>query len=100
MLQQQVVIINNIFLVVDAVCIIAAGYIAFYWGYISSGGVVPIDSTVFYAALLSMMFINSYMMGKFGLYSDTRPKGYLSLTWAIVKSLVLDFSFLIAGLYF
>ncbi len=100
MLQQQVIILNNILLVLDAVCVIAAGYIAFYWGYVSSGGVVPIDSSVFYATLLSMMFINSYMMGKFGLYGDARPKSYLSLTWAIVKSMVLDFLFLIAGLYF
>ena len=100
MLQQQVVILNNILLVIDAVCVIAAGYIAFYWSYVSSGGVVPIDSSVFYAALLSIMFINSYMLGRFGLYSDARPKSYLSLTWAVVKAVVLDFSFLSAGLYF
>ena len=100
MLQQQVVILNNILLVADAICVIAAGYIAFYWSYLSSGGVVPIESAAFYAILLTMMFINSYMMGRFGLYSDARPKSYLSLTWAVLKAMVIDFSFLTAGLYF
>jgi exopolysaccharide biosynthesis polyprenyl glycosylphosphotransferase len=100
MLQQQVVIINNIFLVADAVCVIAAGYLAYYVSYVSSGGVVPIDQTLFYAALLSMMFINSYMMGNFGLYGDKRPQSYLRLIWSIVKAIFLDFSFFGAGLYF
>jgi exopolysaccharide biosynthesis polyprenyl glycosylphosphotransferase len=87
-------------LVADAICVIAGGYMAFYWGYIASGGIVPIASPVFYASLLSIMFINSYLMGRFGLYGDARPKNYLSLAWAIVKAIFLDFSFLIAGLYF
>ena len=100
MLQQQVVILNNIFLVVDAVCIILAGYFAYYLSYVGSGGLVPVEPTVFYAALLSMMFINSYMMGRFHLYSDARPKSYIGLGWSIFKSIVLDFSFLTAGLYF
>jgi exopolysaccharide biosynthesis polyprenyl glycosylphosphotransferase len=100
MLQQQVVIINNIFLVADAVCLIAAGYLAYYVSYVSSGGVVPVDQAMFYAVLLSMMFINSYMMGNFGLYGDKRPQSYLRLTWSIVKAIFLDFSFLGAGLYF
>ena len=100
MLQQQVIIINNIFLVVDAVCIIIAGYVAYYWSYVASGGTIPIDASFFYAALLSMMFINSYLIGKFGLYGDARPKSYLGIGWAILKSVVLDFSFLAAGLTF
>lgn len=87
-------------LMADALCVIAGGYMAYYWSYISSGGVVPIESSVFYAALLCMMFINSYMMGRFGLYGDRRPRNYLSLAWAVVKAVVLDFSFLAAGLYF
>ena len=60
MLQQQVVILNNILLVLDAICMIVAGFIAYYWSYASSG-VIPIETNAFYLALLSMMFINSYM---------------------------------------
>jgi exopolysaccharide biosynthesis polyprenyl glycosylphosphotransferase len=100
MLQQQVIIINNILLVADGVCVIVAGYGAFYWGYIASGGIVPIDSMVFSFSMLALMFINSYTMGKFGLYSEIRPKNYLSLTWSVFKAVFLDFAFLSAGLYF
>ena len=100
MLKQQVIIINNILLFADGVCVIAAGYGAFYWSYIASGGIVPIDSTVFSFTLLALMFNNSYTMGKFGLYSEVRPKNYLSLSWSVTKAVILDFVFLSAGLYF
>ncbi len=100
MLKQQVIIINNILLVADGVCVILAGYGAFYWSYIASGGIVPIDSMVFNFTMLSLMFINSYTMGKFGLYSEVRPKNYLSLSWSVIKAVFLDFAFLSAALYF
>jgi exopolysaccharide biosynthesis polyprenyl glycosylphosphotransferase len=100
MLKQQVIIINNLLLIADGVCVILAGYGAFYWSYIASGGIVPIDSTVFSVTLLTLMFINSYTMGKFDLYSEVRPKSYLSLSWSIIKAVFLDFAFLSAGLYF
>ncbi len=100
MLKQQVIIINNILLIADALCVIAAGYGAFYWSYIASGGIVPIDSMVFSFTILTLMFINSYTMGKFGLYSEVKPKTYLNLAWSVFKAVFLDFSFLSAGLYF
>lgn len=100
MLQQQVVILNNILLVADAVCVVVAGYFAYYLSYFISGGIVPIETNAFYVILLSMMFINSYMMGRFGLYSDVRPKSYINMAWSIAKAIVLDFAFLGASLYF
>ena len=100
MLQQQVIILNNILLVLDAICMIAAGFIAYYWSYVSSGGVIPIETNAFYLALLSMMFINSYMAGRFGLYSDVRRSSYVGIAWAVTKTIVLDFVFLVAGFYF
>ncbi|WP_419656802.1 exopolysaccharide biosynthesis polyprenyl glycosylphosphotransferase [Desulfosarcina variabilis str. Montpellier] len=100
MLQQQVVIINNFLLVVDALCVIAAGHGAFYWSLFASDGIVPIDSMVFIFTMLSVMFINSYTMGKFRLYSEVRPQNYLVFIWAVIKAVFLDFVFLSAGLYF
>ena len=100
MLQQQVIILNNILLVLDAIGMITTGFIAYYWSYASSGGVIPIETNAFYFALLGMMFINNYMMGRFGLYSDVRPKSYLNIAWSVAKSIVMDFAFLGAGLYF
>ena len=100
MLQQQVIIINNLLLIADALCVIAAGYGAYYWSLFASHGIVPIDSWVFIFTLLSVMFINSYTMGKFHLYSEVRPRNYLILAWAVAKAVFLDFIFLSAGLYF
>jgi exopolysaccharide biosynthesis polyprenyl glycosylphosphotransferase len=100
MLQQQVIIINNFLLVIDALCVIAAGYGAFYLSLFFSEAIVPIDSTIFVFTLLSLMFINSYAMGKFRLYSEVRPRNYLVLVWSVIKAIFLDFVFLSAGLYF
>lgn len=100
MLQQQVAILNNFLLVADAVCVVVAGYVAYYLSYFISGGIVPIETNAFYVVLLSMMFINSYMMGRFGLYSDVRPRSYIRMAWSIAKAIVLNFAFLGAGLYF
>lgn len=100
MLQQQVIIINNFLLVVDALCVIATGYGAYYWSLFASDGIVPIDPMIFIFTLLCVMFINSYTMGKFRLYSEVRPRSYLVLTWAVIKAVFLDFVFLSAGLYF
>jgi exopolysaccharide biosynthesis polyprenyl glycosylphosphotransferase len=99
MLKEQVNIINNILLVVDAVCVIIAGYGAYYWQYITTG-ILPVDSTVFVFTLLLLMFINSYTLGKFSLYSEVRPKSYLKLSWLVTKAVFLDFAFLCAGFYF
>lgn len=77
-----------------------AGYAAYYLSYVTSGGIVPIETNAFYVVLLSMMFINSYMMGRFGLYSDVRPRSYISMALSIAKAIVLDSAFLGAGLYF
>ena len=98
MLQQQVLIINNLLLIADALCVIATGYGAYYWSFFNQG-VAPMDATVFIFTLLSLMFINSYTMGRFQLYSDVRTRNYLMLSWAIVKAVFMDFVFLLAGLY-
>lgn len=100
MLQQQVIILNNLLLVADAVCVVIAGFLAHYWSYNITEDIVPIEPYTFYFLLLSMMFINSYMMGRFGLYGDVRPKSYIDMVMAIMKSIVLDFVFLGALLYF
>jgi exopolysaccharide biosynthesis polyprenyl glycosylphosphotransferase len=99
MLHQQVIIINNMLLVADALCVILAGYSAFYLTSITTGA-APFSSMAFGFTVLSLMFINSYIMGRLHLYSEIRPKSYLSISWALTKAVFLDFVFLSAGLYF
>jgi exopolysaccharide biosynthesis polyprenyl glycosylphosphotransferase len=99
MIQQQVYIINTILMVVDALCVIAAGYGAYYIDYRQSYGIGSIDTTAFSVSVLLVMFLNNYVMGKFKLYGDTRPSSYLSLLWAVLKVIIVDFTALTAGVF-
>ena len=94
MLQQQVYILNTILMVLDALCIIAAGYGAFYTKYYVSDPDWSMGTTVFSASVLLVMFLNNYLMGKFGLYSDKRASSYYELLWSILKSIVISFGVL------
>jgi len=94
MIQQQVYIINTILMILDAVCVIASGYGAYYIKYYESYGIYMVDSNVFTASVLLVMFLNNYAMGKFRLYSDIRPASYLHLLWSIVRALIIDFGVL------
>ena len=98
MIQQQVYIINTILMLLDAVCIIAAGYGAYYIKYFESYGTYMVETNVFTASVLLVMFLNNYIMGKFRLYSDLRPASYVSLLWSIFKALALDFAVLSVGI--
>ena len=98
MLQQQVYVINTVLMVMDALCIIAAGYGAYYTKLYLSGGTWSISINIFAASVLCVMFLNNYMMGKFRLYSDTRLS-FISLIWSILKSTVIVFTFLSAGVF-
>jgi len=94
MLQQQVYIINTILMILDAACVIASGYGAYYIKYYESYGTWMMDTNIFTASVLLVMFLNNYMMGKFRLYSDIRPPSYLKLLWSISRALLIDFGVL------
>ena len=94
MLQQQVYIINTILIILDAVCVIASGYGAYYIKYYESYGTWMMETNVFAASALLVMFLNNYMMGKFKLYSDVRTPSSLNLLWSILKALLIDFGVL------
>lgn len=99
MLQQQVYVINTILMVIDAVCIIAAGYLAYYFNVFTSGGTWSMEISVFAASVLFVMFLANYVMGKFRLYGEARPSSILSLLWSIFKALTVVFAFLSAGVF-
>ena len=99
MIQQQVYIINTVRMVLDALCIIAAGYGAYYLAYAQADYVLAISTNLFSVSVLLIMFVNNYMMGKFGLYSDRRSPSLLNLYWSISKCVSSDFAALIAGIF-
>jgi exopolysaccharide biosynthesis polyprenyl glycosylphosphotransferase len=99
MLQQQVYIINTILMALDALCVIAAGYAAFFVKYYRSDGTWQIDNHVFGISLLAFMFINNYMLGKYGLYSDRRPPSNWALFISIVKSVAVSAGMLTVAIF-
>ena len=79
MLQQQVYVINTFLMIVDALCVIAAGYGAYYIKWYQSQWLWQMDDIVFSVSVLTVMFVNNYLMGKFGLYAETRKPSYYRL---------------------
>ena len=86
MFQQQVYILNNVLMILDALCVVAAGYGAFYIKNILSDLHWNIDSIVFALSILLVVIVNNYIMGKLRLYSDSMPSSYGSLLSLISKA--------------
>lgn len=74
MIQQQVFVLNNIFILLDALSVIFAGYAAVAVQRILSKGAWTIDIVPFVSAVWVMLCLTNYLIGNFGLYSDRRFK--------------------------
>ncbi len=103
MIQQQAYIINSVLMVIDAMCIIAAGYAAYfirlyisptYFGYQWS-----MDTQVFVGSVMGIMFLNNYVLGRLYLYSESRPASYLDLLWTIFRAILIDFAVISAAIF-
>ena len=98
MFQQQAYIISAFLMVFDALCVIIAGYGAFYINSYLSGGHFSMDSNVFVISVMLVMFLNNYMMGRYYLYGDKRPSSYIDLSWSVFKAVMIDFVILSSGI--
>ncbi len=99
MIRQQVYILNNMLMLLDALCIIFAGYAAFFSKYYLTDGSWKIDDEIFMGAVLLVMFVNNYVMGRMNLYSETKPVSWRYLILPLFKSVAASFFCLAAGLY-
>ncbi|HIJ91205.1 MAG: sugar transferase [Desulfobulbaceae bacterium] len=99
MIRQQVYILNNILMLLDALCIIFAGYAAFYGKLYLSDSTWSMDEAIFTGAILLVMFVNNYVMGRLHLYSETKPASNGSLIFAVAKAVVISFLCLVTGIY-
>ncbi len=91
MLQQQVYVINTILMIADAVLVILAGYGAYYLKWFQAGYLWRMENAVFIGSLLLVMFLNNYLMGKFGLYGDSRKPSYGLIVLSVFKAVLLSF---------
>ncbi len=103
MIQQQAYIINSVLMVIDAMCVIAAGYAAYfirlyispiYFGYQWS-----METQVFVGSVMGVMFINNYVLGRLNLYSESRPMSYFDLLWSIFSAILIDFAVISAAIF-
>ena len=86
-------------MVIDALCVIIAGYSAYYIKLYVSDGAWFMETGVFVGSVLFVMFMNNYLMGRFGLYGETKPSSIAGLLWSVFKSVGIVFAFLSSGVF-
>jgi exopolysaccharide biosynthesis polyprenyl glycosylphosphotransferase len=91
MYREQAYIIIRILIFLDALCVILAGYGAYYLRVMQISKALSIDNKVFALSVLVIMVVNNYVANKLGLYSDKKIKSWLNLIWRIGKLVCLDF---------
>ncbi len=99
MFQQQVRVINNILMALDALCVIIAGYGAYFLKRYLSGGKYPFDPELFVFSIILVIVVNNYVMGRKKLYSDQRPSSYFIVIFSIFQSVIVSFLVLGAALF-
>ena len=98
MLQQQAYIISAFLMVFDALCVLIAGFGAFYIKNYLSDGRFSMDSNVLVISVMLVMLLNNYIMARHHLYGDRKSSSYFDLSWSIFKAVVVDFVILSSGI--
>jgi len=88
MYRQQFYIIANIFMVLDAIILIATGYLAYSISLEVRNSGLVMGWYDFLGSVLFLMFANNYFMGRFGFYSSRR----FASTWSMITTLLLSVS--------
>ena len=99
MFSKQIELIINTLMLIEGVLVIAAGYIAYLVRWTMSEYLWSIDQTVFIGTMLFLMFVNNFLMGRFGLYSDRRAPSFWYIFQRVFAVVCLDFA-LLAIAYF
>ncbi len=97
MFNQQFYLVVTLLMVLDASVLIGTGYLAYLISLDYTGNALIMAWNDVLGAILFLMFLNNYLMGRFGFYSAKR----FSSTWTMLSSLftvvLLDFLALLAG---
>lgn len=101
MYKEQVYVTTNVALVLDGLVIILAGYAAYYLRWLLGGGMEwGMADGMFIAIVMSLMFINCYVLGQLGFYaSDFNPPFWVALR-KVTLAVAIDFSLITMGLFF
>ena len=97
MISQQVYLIINLLMLLDGIILIVTGHIAYSISIeLASEGIV-MASVHYIGSVLCLMFLNNYLMGKNELYSVRRFPNYWVMSYALFKTVMLDFIILATG---
>ena len=99
MFQQQVRVINNFLMILDAFAILLGGYVAYILRRFLSEGHWNIKIEPFLFSVGLVIMVNNYIMGRIGLYSDRRPTSYFNILISVFKAIVIDFLILGAAIF-
>ncbi|MCG8615347.1 MAG: sugar transferase [Desulfobacterales bacterium] len=100
MFNQQVYILNTFRIILDALCIILAGYTAKYGVmYYVPDVAWQMDDYLFLASILVVMAANNYVMGSLGMYGDRKGNGMLDITLPTLQSVVVCFAIMATAVY-
>jgi exopolysaccharide biosynthesis polyprenyl glycosylphosphotransferase len=103
MIKQQVYIINTILMVLDACCVVSAGYGAYFIKYFVSfqymGYRWGMETEVFVGSVMLVMFLNNYLLGQMDLYGDRQASSVVKLMGPIFSAIIVDFGVLSAAVF-
>ena len=100
MYKEQVYVTTNVALILDGIVVILSGYGAYYLRWAYGDGMWAMDGGLFISIVLSLMFINCFVLGQLGFYaSNFNPPPLASLIKCGV-AVAIDFSLLTMGVFF
>ncbi len=97
MYSQQVNLIINVLMLAEGLIIIFSGYAAYSIRWVVGSYMWHMDQAVFLGSILFVMFVNNFIMGQVGLYSQQRLPSYMTIAKRLIVVVCLDFSLLSMG---
>jgi len=85
MYQKQVNLINLFRMAVDALAVMAAGYLSRYLMLNYLGGAWLISANLFVGSILIVMFLNNFLLGAAGFYDDRRSPAGLNMVFGLLR---------------
>ncbi len=99
MYAQQVQVLINFLILLDGIVVICSGYLAEYLRWVLSDYQWWITDQMLVGMIMALMFVNAFVMGRFGFYGDKRFATIYRLVGKIIVVILVDFSVLGIGMF-
>ena len=101
MYKEQVYVTTNVALVLDGIAVILAGYGAYYLRWLLGGDMEWVmEGGMFISIVMSLMFINCYVLGQLGFYASDFNPPFLVALRKVTLAVAIDFALVTMGLFF